>query len=475
MGSFSVSCGITRLTIGCGDRCVLLPLIAPKTYDEKCRAQRKDYIKISTTHLFLYNTDMWEPFCLPIEGIYDDYGSIEKIIKNKNTEIIENYFGLSIEDFVSLITDGRRDVYDRFSNFHKIFIKHPEDFEYDSDIETFFYNLGFVKENEFFTNNKCKIEILNNEYFKLYIDEIERVYRDYDKDDFLNDYFKFTREYLGIKENMLEKMLLINKIGGMFILKDVYDFYAKNNLSKDINIVNKFKFDVLFLKNIGFETEDRKIYTKKVNNKNITVNIKERYDKTINKRKFYDLEEFIKIYEEISGEKLDLSCYNGMDCFDWDELIHKNNEYHELKDYLKIRFMAYHEENIDLDNISEIADYILQNDKMMILFEPQTYLPYFFTTKNNETIINIYLKDVLKCTILKEFSEFKRLLKAMNLTNIMFIPSFAGTQCGCDDAEFKLSYITNKIVKERREELEYNLEDNYKEIDPNSGFNDIFY
>ena len=54
MGSFSVSCGITRLTIGCGDRCVLLPLIAPKTYDEKCRAQRKDYIKISTTHLFLY-------------------------------------------------------------------------------------------------------------------------------------------------------------------------------------------------------------------------------------------------------------------------------------------------------------------------------------------------------------------------------------------------------------------------------------
>ena len=42
----------------------------------------------------------WRPFGLPIHGEYDDYGSIENIVKDKNTEALEKYFEMPIEAIV---------------------------------------------------------------------------------------------------------------------------------------------------------------------------------------------------------------------------------------------------------------------------------------------------------------------------------------------------------------------------------------
>ena len=476
MGSFSASCGITKLTIGCGDKCLLLPLIPAKRFDGKMK--RENHVFVKSTHLFVYNTDMWEPFCLPIEGRYDDYGSLEDIVKNENTKILEKYFGMTIEEFVSLITDGRSDVYDRYSSFSNMFLKYPEDIGYDVPIKDFLLHLGFVENENIFTlEDKCIITMLTDDKFKAKIGDDEKEYSYFDKDDFLNDYLEKTGEYLGIKEGMLEKMLLIDKIGGMFMLKEAYDFYAKNNLSKDTNIVRDFDFDVLFLKDLGFSSEDGKIYRKKVNEKNITVTIKGRYDNTINRRKFYDMKDFIECYEDITGETLDLSKYNGVDSFDWQELVQRSNDYKALKDYIKMETLIKPNTAIDLDNIDEIADYVLNHERLMILLEPHIYLPYFCVSDfgKMDTIRDIYMKDIIKCNCLSLFTEFKRLLRAMNLSNILFVPSFCGTQCGCNEAEFKLAFITNKIVNDRIKELKEDLEDDYKEINPYSGFNARFY
>jgi hypothetical protein len=84
MGSWSVSCGISNIAITSGHKCVLLPI-------KKHKGEYLDYI----------------PACIPIFGEYDDYGGIEDIEKNENTKLIEEHFGVTIEEFCQFLVDGK--------------------------------------------------------------------------------------------------------------------------------------------------------------------------------------------------------------------------------------------------------------------------------------------------------------------------------------------------------------------------------
>lgn len=84
MGSWSVYCGISRITIRSGQRCVLLPLK---------KSTINDYIP-------------YLPATLPIFGEYDDYGGIENIEENENTKMIEKHFNCTIHDFAYFFTRG---------------------------------------------------------------------------------------------------------------------------------------------------------------------------------------------------------------------------------------------------------------------------------------------------------------------------------------------------------------------------------
>ena len=68
MGSYNVACSVRNLSISSGERVLLLPL-SPHFY------QRHD-VKVCS-HL-TYSNCYYNPFCLPIEGTYNDYGSIEE-------------------------------------------------------------------------------------------------------------------------------------------------------------------------------------------------------------------------------------------------------------------------------------------------------------------------------------------------------------------------------------------------------------
>ena len=53
----------------------------------------------------IYCHDMVEPICLPIFGKYDEYGSIDDIIKDKNVTAIEKLFGNNIERIINIIEE----------------------------------------------------------------------------------------------------------------------------------------------------------------------------------------------------------------------------------------------------------------------------------------------------------------------------------------------------------------------------------
>lgn len=86
MGCYNVTCGITRTTIGAGDKVALIPLIELKSsYDE--------------------NRSTLRPFALPIFGEYDDYGGIADIVSDVNTNAIEQRFLCKIDHFGEFIVN----------------------------------------------------------------------------------------------------------------------------------------------------------------------------------------------------------------------------------------------------------------------------------------------------------------------------------------------------------------------------------
>lgn len=91
MGSWSVYCGISNITITAGTECALIPL------------KKNDNMEGYLPYL---------PATLPIFGEYDDYGGIENIIEDDNTKLIEEHFGITISEFCQFLVDGKF-TYDR--------------------------------------------------------------------------------------------------------------------------------------------------------------------------------------------------------------------------------------------------------------------------------------------------------------------------------------------------------------------------
>lgn len=84
MGSWSVSCGISNIAITSGNECAIIPLVENKS-------EYGGYL-VST---------------LPIYGVYNDYGGMEDIVRDENVELIEKHLGITIDEFVQFLVDGK--------------------------------------------------------------------------------------------------------------------------------------------------------------------------------------------------------------------------------------------------------------------------------------------------------------------------------------------------------------------------------
>ena len=84
MGSWSVYCGISNISITAGHKCVFLPL------KKNSSGEYLPYI----------------PATLPIFGEYDDYGGMKNIEHDENTKLIEDHFKCTIEEFCHFFCRG---------------------------------------------------------------------------------------------------------------------------------------------------------------------------------------------------------------------------------------------------------------------------------------------------------------------------------------------------------------------------------
>lgn len=84
MGSWSVACQISKIAITAGQECCIIPLIEDK-----------------------YEQWRYVPTTLPIFGTYNDYGGLENVVECANTNLIEEYFGITIDEFVTYLVDGK--------------------------------------------------------------------------------------------------------------------------------------------------------------------------------------------------------------------------------------------------------------------------------------------------------------------------------------------------------------------------------
>jgi hypothetical protein len=107
MGHFSHTCKLSKLPIVGGTNVVLFPMVMrDKLYEHSDESLRK----YGTTYMCSNEGSRLKfiPCYLPIRGKYDDYGGIKDIIEDDGTEILENYFGLSIQEICNIITCNRK-------------------------------------------------------------------------------------------------------------------------------------------------------------------------------------------------------------------------------------------------------------------------------------------------------------------------------------------------------------------------------
>ncbi len=105
MGSFNVSCGVSRLSIGVGDPVALFPLV-PSGYSK--------FEKLSSVTI-VSNSGPFALFncrALPVIGRYDDYGGMEDIYENENTRIIEQNFNSEGHPVENDDERGSADIYE---------------------------------------------------------------------------------------------------------------------------------------------------------------------------------------------------------------------------------------------------------------------------------------------------------------------------------------------------------------------------
>lgn len=302
MGCFDVSCGISSITIKNGDDALLLLLLPSSNYPE---TSTNRVVELKPDVMQVFNDGpkgMYMPFCLPIRGKYNDYGSLEEIVQDDAVKALESYFGATVEQIISVIRNGE---YGTIHSEEIIAI-------YGNDLEVSRYGdkavtpkwlaeAGFTeKDGKYYhpeVTNIIKFDststIVKTEEPKVYVEfkvpfrgsnekkimphivywENEKWNEIWQREryDFCNTFMEkskpmgwFADDYgiaLGIKKDKLKKAKLMMRLSGMFIDGKVYDgltsdgvktnmYYSQNAGNILDGYMNKFLMDL-----IGFKFE----------------------------------------------------------------------------------------------------------------------------------------------------------------------------------------------------------------------------
>lgn len=415
MGCFSVSCGISHITINAGERVFLVPILPNVSECEIQLGYLDDgIIRIGPASMYLDPEEFFVPFCFPIEGIYDDYGSIEEIVHNKNTDAIENFMGLPIETIVKLTTDaGNRDVYDQYSELYDVFFDQKELMKDNVCFEEFLCKIGFIEENSKFIYQS------SNYYIEKTSSEGEIVYRVYLNEEHLennltkkvNDkscqkisllklHKSITGNFLGIDN--LKAFNIMSKMSGMFIHGDIFDTLSKKSVTLKDSPEN-FYVSKYMLMQLGFEyskdshqflkddvsiTQDEHHVT--IKKKNITINA-------------YNCKDFLEAYHSLTGNDCN---FTSIQDFDDSEFL--------FEDLL-----------IEYRNMKTLMERLNETN-----YYGRKYLPGLLCFRNWKYFFQLYESQLENGFIKKAYLQYIRFYQNMYAVNAMFMPNFNGEQAG---------------------------------------------
>ena len=104
MGSFFLTCSVSHMTLNYQNTSV--QLIIPK-YDteEYSSLSLKEHMRCICSNDGAQ--EFFSPFGFPIHGKYDDCGELKNIQRDKNVEVLEEFFGITIEDIIANAGDDR--------------------------------------------------------------------------------------------------------------------------------------------------------------------------------------------------------------------------------------------------------------------------------------------------------------------------------------------------------------------------------
>lgn len=110
MGSFYGTCSLTGLTLVNGSPTyaqLILPTWSLDVYgcDDREAGCGEKGMRVSNDGALAE----FVPFGFPIEGKYYDYGSIDNIVRDKNVEMLEEFFDLPIDRILDCASDSRND------------------------------------------------------------------------------------------------------------------------------------------------------------------------------------------------------------------------------------------------------------------------------------------------------------------------------------------------------------------------------
>jgi len=163
MGSFYLTCSISHMTLN--NQKTSIQLLVPKY-------NTKQYSSLSfEEHMNIICSNdgaqaFFSPFGFPIHGVYDDYGRICDIARDKNVEQLEEFFGISIEDIIAGIGRTKEGEIKGLNN-EKIYLSLGMTFFRTEVLE--FLERGW--ENTNLTNPD---KYSSEEYFKSFLDKVKK-------------------------------------------------------------------------------------------------------------------------------------------------------------------------------------------------------------------------------------------------------------------------------------------------------------
>lgn len=136
MGHFTHCCKLTGIPIK--DSAVLIVMKMRENLWDNSEKSLREY---GSTYLCSNEGTRlkFNPVWFPIKGQYNEYGGMEGIIEDDNTKLLEQYYGLSIQEIVDIVTSGRKDDgYDDALSVIKIPFQRPEDWLETEDHYTYY-------------------------------------------------------------------------------------------------------------------------------------------------------------------------------------------------------------------------------------------------------------------------------------------------------------------------------------------------